>query len=98
MIPPINGVKCLNGVQLYTPDVCGNCQHWHPIPKTADTLGLPPMGECRERIHLIAFPTRNELSLRTLYPAVPDSFPACSWYHPKPVESTENASTIKLGD
>lgn len=62
---------------------CGTCRHWHALPTNAQNL-TDKRGECREGPpQTTTLPNIGSISV---YPNLPEQFPACHQHQPKPVE------------
>lgn len=61
---------------------CGSCWHWEKGEVDPTDLAAVRIGECRERIHMIALPVLTlkgpGAQIQTTYARVPADFPACS--------------------
>lgn len=61
---------------------CGTCKHWNKLPADPLNLGATPTGECREQLHLVAFPVQSARGMgiqqMPMYAVVPENYPACS--------------------
>ena len=67
-----------------TPPVCGTCRFFHRGEIDPSTLKRDT--RCREQLHVIAFPVGGPqgmgISVQTIYPHVPENWPACGRYVP----------------
>lgn len=74
-------------------ETCANCIHWREQSRPADPRtgavaidpDAPRMGNCfRNPPQLLALPTAQGMAVQSVYPPLPDGYPACDQFTARP--------------